>query len=547
MNKGVNLNISLRKKIILSFSFVLIFVSIGGALSIRNNMIIGEGINISSERFNQLSAFLTFKYKLTHLNLQYMDAIIDSADGQVDEDILQAHNAFGAYIKESKENFHNLVDTEEERKKLDSVLSDVEQIHQAGTGLINAIKEKLGEQGMAEFDDVLDSKVDIASEKIQFIVDSITSEYNEASSHLSDTGEWATNLQYGVSLFLIFTIGISGFVFSSYLNSLLTHISKSLDEESTAIEDQALKVEDLSNNLNRITLQQSSAIQETSASIHEISAMVENNSRATVISKKDSDISIKTVIEGQKVFKEMIHSIHEMEDSNKQVSQQVEMNNDEIKNIVSMMSEIENKTQIINDIVFQTKLLSFNASVEAARAGEHGKGFSVVAEEIGNLAQVSGNASTEISELLESSTKRVSEIANHSQVKMNEMTQKTNLTINKSLEIAKKCEDSFRTIEQSVQTVGSKVVEISNASNEQSAGVKEVSIAISSINDSSHEISKLSSGSLEGSKKLRNGAEHLNGLVEKLQVILTGKNNNKVEITKDENIHHIDIEPKQAA
>jgi len=40
----------------------------------------------------------------------------------------------------------------------------------------------------------------------------------------------------------------------------------------------------------------------------------------------------------------------------------------------------------MNDIVFQTKLLSFNASVEAARAGIHGKGFAVVADEVGNLA-----------------------------------------------------------------------------------------------------------------------------------------------------------------
>ncbi len=51
--------------------------------------------------------------------------------------------------------------------------------------------------------------------------------------------------------------------------------------------------------------------------------------------------------------------------------------------------DIGDKTKVINDIVFQTKRLSFNASVEAARAGEHGKGFAVVAEEVGNLAQMS--------------------------------------------------------------------------------------------------------------------------------------------------------------
>ena len=60
------------------------------------------------------------------------------------------------------------------------------------------------------------------------------------------------------------------------------------------------------------------------------------------------------------------------------------------------MEQIKDKVNIINDIVFQTKLLSFNASVEAARAGENGKGFAVVAEEVGNLASVSGKAANEI-------------------------------------------------------------------------------------------------------------------------------------------------------
>jgi len=46
---------------------------------------------------------------------------------------------------------------------------------------------------------------------------------------------------------------------------------------------------------------------------------------------------------------------------------------------MTLIETINQKTRVINDIVFQTKLLSFNASVEAARAGEHGKGFAVEA------------------------------------------------------------------------------------------------------------------------------------------------------------------------
>lgn len=52
----------------------------------------------------------------------------------------------------------------------------------------------------------------------------------------------------------------------------------------------------------------------------------------------------------------------------------------------SISAGIKGKRKVINQIVFQTKLLSFYASVEVARAGESDKGFAVVAEEVGNLA-----------------------------------------------------------------------------------------------------------------------------------------------------------------
>src|SRR5262249_18263323 len=79
---------------------------------------------------------------------------------------------------------------------------------------------------------------------------------------------------------------------------------------------------------------------------------------------------------------------------------QLEMINDIIKQITA-------KTAVINDIVFETQLLSFNASIEAARAGQHGRGFAVVAEEVGNLAKMSGRAAEEIKELLQRSVGQV--------------------------------------------------------------------------------------------------------------------------------------------
>ena len=118
---------------------------------------------------------------------------------------------------------------------------------------------------------------------------------------------------------------------------------------------------------------------------------------------------------------------------------QVETGNLKIAEIIKMIEEISQKTRVINDIVFQTKLLTFNASVEAAREGEHGKGFALIAEEIGNLAQMSGNAATEISALLETSVQKVDQIISESKSSVGQSVQEGKQKVMFGTDIARRC------------------------------------------------------------------------------------------------------------
>lgn len=323
---------------------------------------------------------------------------------------------------------------------------------------------------------------DVLEEKLGALGEYFEKESSEASLKTMS----ASNRLQWTLLFALISTTILGLFISYFIGRTLI---RSLNEITLSLSTGAVdttraigQLSSASNSLSSATNQQASAIQETAASIEEISAMVRKSSENAVQSEKVSNHSRERAEEGHSAINQMMTAIHEISLNNDRVVHEVSESNNRLTEVVKVIQEIESKTTVINDIVFQTKLLSFNASVEAARAGEYGKGFAVVAEEVGNLAAMSGNASKEISSLLERSLSHVDNIVKETKGKVETMMVETKKTVDRGVKMAEQCGEILNDIVQEAKKVSDMVSTIATASQEQSNGVEEISRAIAQLN-----------------------------------------------------------------
>lgn len=306
------------------------------------------------------------------------------------------------------------------------------------------------------------------------------------------------------------------------LSIRLKDIAKDLEEGSRQVFQVSRMIAKSSNGLSEATIEQASNLQETVSSADEISAMVSKNAESARISSDVSQKCENSAKQGSHAVERMLLSIDEISRSNVEIMEQMKDSNQEISTIVKVIREIGEKTRVINDIVFQTKLLSFNASVEAARAGEHGKGFAVVAEEVGNLARMSGNAADEISSMLDDSIKKTETIVENTKSKLQVLMGTASQKVDMGKKTASECSIVLNDILVNIQSVNRMVKEISEASGEQSLGIREITKAMGQLEQVTQINSSNAQEASDQARNLNNQAIYVDNIVLKLKSLVDG-------------------------
>lgn len=327
----------------------------------------------------------------------------------------------------------------------------------------------------------------------------------------------------------IFSV-IALIIVSIIIYLLAQSIAKPLSASSDSVNQTGIDLHENSENLMKVSeslssssTEQSAALVETATAMDEINAMVQANTSAAGKGKEASVNSKSAALEGKNATEEMIRAIEDIRESTNKISQQTEKSNTEVQEIIEIFRAISEKTKVINDIVFQTKLLSFNASVEAARAGEQGKGFSVVADEVGKLAELSGKSSTEISDLLNESSLKVENIIQKNKMATESLVIEANQKVKVGIQTTEICTEALEMILSSSDEVAQLVQEIFSASEQQASGVAEVSKAIGELEVQAQANSSLAQEAAAAAQAVNQKSDALKVVAQELKSIIEGE------------------------
>ena len=325
-------------------------------------------------------------------------------------------------------------------------------------------------------------------------------------------------------------LGVLVSAFNNMIETLRTLVS-SIEDNSDAVvtavkdlnvvsEDTGRGSEDIARSITEVA-EGSENIGREIANVKDVASELDQEGETlklnTEQSLKMADQSAASAEKGQQAIQQAISQLDV-------VSETVNFATEAIEKLGKRSREIGEMVEMIEGISSQTNLLALNAAIEAARAGEKGRGFSVVAEEVRELAEESSDVTTQISSLIEDIQSETTATVNSMDTNIEEVnkqiqiineagdsldnmvaaSEKTNKKVKEMHEFADHLDEIIDTINNAVDSVGSAIENNSASAEEVSALAEEQSATVEEISASADE--------------LENMAKHLQSLIEEFEV-----------------------------
>src|SRR5471032_1777987 len=311
--------------------------------------------------------------------------------------------------------------THDEQVLLDEVVAGTKAYGDSMTQL-QALHEKGASP--AEMDKAIKGADEAIAGAFHRLLEVNASETRAESAEMTAVTDTAKRLILGFDV----VIAVLGCVLAVWISRSLSAIVREVQLVVGSLASASQEVSSTAQSMSQAASEQAAGVEETSASIEQMTASIAQN---TENAKVTDGIATQAALEAAR-------------------------GGDVVKATAAAMKQIASKISIIDDIAYQTNLLALNAAIEAARAHEHGKGFAVVAAEVRKLAERSQVAAQEIGQVASN-----------------------------SVELAEQAGLMFDALVPNIRKTSDLVQEIAAASEEQSAGVRQLSGAVGQLTQSS--------------------------------------------------------------
>ncbi|MGM0481070.1 MAG: methyl-accepting chemotaxis protein [Pseudomonadota bacterium] len=244
------------------------------------------------------------------------------------------------------------------------------------------------------------------------------------------------------------------------------------------------------------TTQTATAMHEMSTAIQEVAQTVEQNAEQAGSARKNVDRSVALAREASEVIVQLHGAVEQIAKT--------------VQALDESTGSIGEAADLISSIADQTNLLALNAAIEAARAGEHGRGFSVVADEVRNLAQRTTQSTDSIHQVIAQLRERAKEAV--------EVSRQGEESASEGVTKVKKADEALNEIAQSVEQIADMSTQMASAVEEQSGVAEHISEQITEISDISNQSEETARKNESSSQELEKTAKQLYELIERFNL-----------------------------
>lgn len=284
---------------------------------------------------------------------------------------------------------------------------------------------------------------------------------------------------------------------SEELSASGNQVGESADEVSKAIQEVASNTEE-----------QSAQVEETSATMDNLIDQIKMINTSSGAMDRQAEDVMENIQKGNKSIKKSVNEVNKVKSNSKQVESA-------IHSLAESSNRIGEIIGLIKDISSQTNLLALNAAIEAARAGEAGRGFSVVADEIRELAEESNQATDEIAELIEGIQKDVAQSVENME-ETGEVVDSSVNSIEESGEVFKEIENTAQTLQNIIDNISNKADQMADNSDDVERAIKEIASASETAAANAEEVAASSEEQNAATDEIISASQELAEMAEEL-------------------------------